>query len=57
MQQTNNRMATSTTINDITTLMKKKLTLKKAKADTNQLAGMQLTVLPMPGIQDIKWVE
>ena len=36
---------------------KKKLTLEKARADTNRLAGMQLMVLPMPGIQDIKWVE
>ena len=35
----------------------KKLTLEKAGADTDQLAGMQLTVMPMPGIQDIKWVE
>ena len=35
----------------------KKLTLEKARADTNQLAGMQLMVLPMPGIQDIKLVE
>ena len=34
----------------------KKLTLEKARAD-NQLAGVQLTVQPMPGIQDIKWVE
>ena len=36
---------------------KKKLTLEKARADTNQLAVMQPMVLPMPGIQDIKWVE
>ena len=36
---------------------KKILILEKARADTNQLAGMQLMVLPMPGIQDIKWVE
>ena len=35
----------------------KKLTLEKARADTNQLAVMQPTVLPMTGIQDIKWVE
>ena len=35
----------------------KKLTLEKARVDTNQLAVMQLMVLPMSGIQDIKWVE
>ena len=35
----------------------KKLTLEKARADTDQLVGMQLTVLPIPGIQDIKWEE
>ena len=36
---------------------KKKLALEKARADTNGLAGMQLMVLPMPGIQDIQWVN
>ena len=36
---------------------KKKLTLEKARVDTNGLAGMQPMVLPVPGIQDIKWVE
>ena len=32
-------------------------TLEKARGDTDQLVGMQPTVLPMPGIQNIKWVE
>ena len=35
----------------------KKLTMEKARADTNELAGMQLTVLPMPVIRDIKCME
>ena len=38
-------------------MLHKKLTLEKARADTEQLVGMQLTVLPMTGIQDVKWVE
>ena len=36
-------------------MLQKKLTLEKARADTEQLVGMQLTVLPMTGIQDVKW--
>ena len=34
-----------------------KLTLENAGVDTSLLAVMQPMVLPMPGIQDIKWVE
>ena len=49
-------MAMSTTNNNMTTLMTS--TVKSPlKHLHNGLAGMQLRVLPMPGIQDIKWVE
>ena len=35
----------------------KKLSLEKAREDIDQLVGIQLTVMPMPGIWDIKSVE